>query len=147
MSSQYPVPKWIEQLHAGKEEAYRILFDEYYQMLCVFAMKYIKERGGRRHRAGYHSGTIQPASPVQHPRCPQIVFVPVRKKQGPQFPAPSAGTRTLSEYFGGRRKFFPEQYHPRRGILSSAKNDRGTLRPCAENYRNSPMKKLPNNSD
>ena len=52
MSSQYPVPKWIEQLHAGKEEAYRILFDEYYQMLCVFAMKYIKERGGRRHRAG-----------------------------------------------------------------------------------------------
>ena len=55
MSSQYPVPKWIEQLHAGKEEAYRILFDEYYQMLCVFAMKYIKERGGRRHRAGYHS--------------------------------------------------------------------------------------------
>ena len=33
MSSQYPVPKWIEQLHAGKEEAYRILFDEYYQML------------------------------------------------------------------------------------------------------------------
>ena len=39
MSSQYPVPKWIEQLHAGKEEAYRILFDEYYQMLCVFAMR------------------------------------------------------------------------------------------------------------
>lgn len=44
MSSQYPVPKWIEQLHAGKEEAYRILFDEYYQMLCVFAMKYIKDK-------------------------------------------------------------------------------------------------------
>lgn len=85
MSSQYPVPKWIEQLHAGKEEAYRILFDEYYQMLCVFAMKYIKERGGRRHRAGYHSGTIQPASPVQHPRCPQIVFVPVRKNRALNF--------------------------------------------------------------
>ena len=128
MSSQYPVPKWIEQLHAGKEEAYRILFDEYYQMLCVFAMKYIKERGGRRHRAGYHSGTIQPASPVQHPRCPQIVPVSVRKKQGPQFPAPSAGTRTLLEQQDGRRKFFSEQYHPRRGILSPAENDWGTLR-------------------
>lgn len=135
MSSQYPVPKWIEQLHAGKEEAYRILFDEYYQMLCVFAMKYIKERGGREHRAG-NLWTIQPAAlrfntPVA---LKSFLFLSV-KNMGPQFPAPSAGTRTLSEYFGGRRKFFPEQYHPRRGILSSAKNDRGTLRPCAENLR------------
>ena len=85
MSSQHPDFKWIEQLHFGNEEAYRILFDEYYQMLCVFAMKYIKERGGRRHRAGYHSGTIQPASPVQHPRCPQIVPVSVRTNKALNF--------------------------------------------------------------
>ena len=37
MSSQHPDFKWIEQLHFGNEEAYRILFDEYYQMLGVFA--------------------------------------------------------------------------------------------------------------
>ena len=41
MSSQHPDFKWIEQLHFGNEEAYRILFDEYYQMLGVFAMKYV----------------------------------------------------------------------------------------------------------
>ena len=73
MSSQYPVPKWIEQLHAGKEEAYRILFDEYYQMLCVFAMKYIKERGGRRHRAGYTAGVSGSTPPLPSNRfcsCP-----------------------------------------------------------------------------
>ena len=87
-----------------------------------------RQRGGRRHCAGCHYGTIQPPSPVRHPRCPQIVPVSVRKKQGPQFPAPSAGTRTLLEQQDGRRKFFSEQYHPRRGILSPAENDWGTLR-------------------
>ena len=128
MSSQYPVPKWIEQLHAGKEEAYRILFDEYYQMLCVFAMKYIKDKE-------VAEDIVQDIILELYSRRLRFNTPVVRKKQGPQFPAPSAGTRTLSEYFGGRRKFFPEQYHPRRGILSSAKNDRGTLRPCAENLR------------
>jgi len=44
MSSQHPDFKWIEQLHFGNEEAYRILFDEYYQMLGVFAMKYVKDK-------------------------------------------------------------------------------------------------------
>ena len=44
MSSQHPAHQWIEQLHDGKEEAYRILFDEYYQILGVFAMKYVKDK-------------------------------------------------------------------------------------------------------
>ena len=44
MSSQHPDFKWIKQLHFGNEEAYRILFDEYYQMLGVFAMKYVKDK-------------------------------------------------------------------------------------------------------
>ena len=44
MLSQHPSPLWLEQLHAGKEEAYRILFDEYYQILGVFAMKYVRDK-------------------------------------------------------------------------------------------------------
>lgn len=136
MSSQYPVPKWIEQLHAGKEEAYRILFDEYYQMLCVFAMKYIKDKEVAEDIVQdiileLYSRRLRFNTPVA---LKSFLFLSV-KNRALNFLAPSAGTRTLSEYFGGRRKFFPEQYHPRRGILSSAKNDRGTLRPCAENLR------------
>ncbi len=38
MLSQHPSPLWLEQLHAGKEEAYLMLFDEYYQILGVFGM-------------------------------------------------------------------------------------------------------------
>lgn len=44
MSSQHSAYKWIEHLREGKEEAYRVLFDEYYQILCVFAMKYVKDK-------------------------------------------------------------------------------------------------------
>ena len=44
MLSQHPSPLWLEQLNAGKEEAYRILFDEYYQILGVFAMKYVRDK-------------------------------------------------------------------------------------------------------
>ena len=122
MSSQHPDFKWIEQLHFGNEEAYRILFDEYYQMLGVFAMKYVKDKE-------VAEDIVQDViTELYSPRCPQIVPVSVRKKQGPQFPAPSAGTRTLLEQQDGRRKFFSEQYHPRRGILSPAENDWGTLR-------------------
>ena len=98
MSSQYPVPKWIEQLHAGKEEAYRILFDEYYQMLCVFAMKYIKDKE------------------VAEDIVQDIILELYSRRL--RFNTPVA----LKSF-------------PRRGILSCAKNDRGTLRPCAENLR------------
>ncbi len=95
MLSQHPSPLWLEQLHAGKEEAYRILFDEYYQILGVFAMKYVRDKEVAEDIV---QAVILPISaPVQLPPCPQIVFVSVRKKQSPQFPAPPSGTRTLPE--------------------------------------------------
>lgn len=33
---------WIEQFCAGEESAYKIFFDEYYQILAHFAMKYVQ---------------------------------------------------------------------------------------------------------
>ena len=35
---------WLKRLCAGEEEAYRLFFDEYYQILGTFAMKYVKEQ-------------------------------------------------------------------------------------------------------
>lgn len=35
---------WIKRLCAGEEEAYRFFFDEYYQIMGSFAMKYVKEQ-------------------------------------------------------------------------------------------------------
>lgn len=43
-SSQHTARQWLELLHDGKEEAYRILFEEYYPLLGVFAMKYVKDK-------------------------------------------------------------------------------------------------------
>lgn len=37
-------PKWLQQLCRGEEEGYRAFFEEYYQVLGVFAMKYVKEK-------------------------------------------------------------------------------------------------------
>lgn len=37
-------PKWLQQLCRGEEEGYRVFFEEYYQVLGVFAMKYVKEK-------------------------------------------------------------------------------------------------------
>ena len=34
---------WLEQLRRGEEKAYRKFFEEYYQILCVFAGKYLKD--------------------------------------------------------------------------------------------------------
>ena len=39
---------WLEQLRRGEEKAYRKFFEEYYQILCVFAGKYLKERNSER---------------------------------------------------------------------------------------------------
>ena len=35
---------WIKRLCAGEEEAYRFFFDEYYQILGSFALRYVKEQ-------------------------------------------------------------------------------------------------------
>ena len=43
-SSRHSARKWLELLHDGKEEAYRILFEEYYPLLGVFAMRYVKDK-------------------------------------------------------------------------------------------------------
>lgn len=43
-SSQHTARQWLELLHDGKEEAYRILFEEYYPLLGVFAMRYVKDK-------------------------------------------------------------------------------------------------------
>lgn len=34
---------WLEKLRRGEEKAYRKFFEEYYQILCVFAGKYLKD--------------------------------------------------------------------------------------------------------
>lgn len=43
-SSRHSARQWLELLHDGKEEAYRILFEEYYPLLGVFAMRYVKDK-------------------------------------------------------------------------------------------------------
>ncbi|MDE7374725.1 MAG: RNA polymerase sigma-70 factor, partial [Odoribacter sp.] len=43
-SSRHSARQWLELLHDGKEEAYRILFEEYYSLLGVFAMRYVKDK-------------------------------------------------------------------------------------------------------
>ena len=35
---------WIEQLCKGDESAYKVLFDEYYQILAHFAMKFLHDK-------------------------------------------------------------------------------------------------------
>lgn len=35
---------WLKQLCEGNESAYKVFFEEYYQVLGVFALKYVKER-------------------------------------------------------------------------------------------------------
>lgn len=35
---------WLERLHRGEEWAYRTFFDQYYQILALFAMKYVRQR-------------------------------------------------------------------------------------------------------
>lgn len=37
--------QWLARLHGGDEEAYRVFFEQYYQVLGVFALKYVKDKG------------------------------------------------------------------------------------------------------
>lgn len=38
------VTQWLQQLRRGDDKAYRIFFEEYYQVLGVFALKYVKRQ-------------------------------------------------------------------------------------------------------
>lgn len=44
MSSKYTENNWLRQFCQGEEEAYRLFFEEYYQILSVFAFKYVKNK-------------------------------------------------------------------------------------------------------
>ena len=129
MSSQHPDFKWIEQLHFGNEEAYRILFDEYYQMLGVFAMKYVKDKEVAEDIVQdviteLYSRRLLFDTPVA---LKSFLFLSVKNKALNFLRRQQAQERYLNNRME-EESFFSEQYHPRRGILSPAENDWGTLR-------------------